>query len=47
MRALALTMKDPETVTLMIDLADDYDKLADRAVLKANRRKSPPNAEPR
>jgi hypothetical protein len=36
MRALALTMKDPETVILMNDLAADYDKLADRATLKAN-----------
>jgi len=40
MRALALTMKDPETVILMNDLADDYDRLADRAILG---RKSPPN----
>jgi hypothetical protein len=31
----------------MTDLADDYDKLADKAALKANRRKSPPNVEPR
>ena len=31
MRALALTMKDPETIVLMNDLARDYDKLAERA----------------
>jgi hypothetical protein len=31
MQALALTMKDPETVILMNDPADDYDRLADRA----------------
>jgi hypothetical protein len=30
MQALALTIKDPETVILMNDLADDYDRLADR-----------------
>jgi hypothetical protein len=41
MRALALTMKDPETVILMNDLADDYDRLADRAAIKANGRKPP------
>ncbi len=27
---MALTMKDPEIVILMNDLADDYDRLADR-----------------
>jgi hypothetical protein len=39
MRALALTMKDPETVILMNDLADDYDRLADRAAIKASGKK--------
>jgi hypothetical protein len=38
MQALALTMKDPEIVILMNDLADAYDRLADRA---ANGRKPP------
>jgi hypothetical protein len=41
MRALALTMKDPETVILMNDLAADYEKLADRAARKIEEGKSP------
>jgi len=34
MRALALTMKDPEVIILMTDLAADYEKLADRTAAK-------------
>ena len=34
MRALALTMKDPEIIILMTGLAAEYEKLADRAAAK-------------
>jgi len=36
MRALAATMKDAETIKIMNRLADDYDKLADRAALRSD-----------
>jgi len=36
MRALSATMKDHEVQALMLQLADDYDKLADRAIMRAN-----------
>jgi hypothetical protein len=35
MRALAETMAEIETPAIMCRLADDYDKLADRAVARA------------
>jgi hypothetical protein len=47
MRALAVTTTGSEAAILMNDLAADYDKLADRAGLKANGRKSPPNGKPK
>ena len=36
MRALANTMKEPETIAVMNRLADDYDKLADRAGVRSD-----------
>jgi hypothetical protein len=36
MRALAEMMADVETRTIMLRLADDYDKLADRANARAS-----------
>ena len=36
MRALANTMKEPETIAIMNRLANDYDKLADRAAQRSN-----------
>jgi hypothetical protein len=44
MRALALTMKDPEVIILMTDLAADYEKLAERAAAKMAG-KSPPRTD--
>jgi hypothetical protein len=36
LRALAATLKDAETIAIMNRLADDYDKLAARAAIRAN-----------
>jgi hypothetical protein len=36
MRALAATMKDIDTQAIKYRLADDYDKLAERAALRSN-----------
>jgi hypothetical protein len=47
MRALALTMGDTEVAILIRDLATDYDKLAERAAIKANGKKPRPNGKPR
>ena len=41
MRALALTMKDPEIIILMTNLAAEYEKLADRAAAKMAGKSSP------
>ncbi len=38
MRALADCMSKPETTALMAKLAEDYDKLADRAEVRGGRR---------
>jgi hypothetical protein len=44
MRALAVTMIDTHAGILLTDLADDYEKLAEIAAIKANgaNQKSPP-----
>ena len=41
MRALAFMMKDDEVVTLMTDLAADYDELAERATARRTNESKP------
>ncbi len=43
MRASANTMKDSETREIMNRLADDYDRLAERAEARSNRSVPPGN----
>ena len=43
MRAPARTMPDPIRLT---DLANDYDKQAEKAAVKVNRKKPAPNGKP-
>jgi hypothetical protein len=47
MRSLAATMAGSEAAILMTDLAADYDKLAERAAIRANGKKPPSNGKPR
>jgi hypothetical protein len=35
MRALAETVNDPETIAIMNRLADDYERLAERAAIRS------------
>jgi hypothetical protein len=46
MRSLAAMMVGSEAAILMNDLADDYDKLAERADIRSGG-KRPPNNKPR
>ena len=36
MRVLAVSASDMNTMAIMLRLADDYDRLADRAAMRAN-----------
>ncbi len=47
MRALSAELKDFETRTLMLRLANDYDKLADRAEERAARDRPGPSPIPK
>jgi hypothetical protein len=47
MRELARAMTDTEAGILMTDLAADYDKLAERAAIRANGTKPRSNGKPR
>jgi hypothetical protein len=47
MRGLAVKMAGSQAAILMNDLAADYDKLAERAELRANRKKPRSNSKSR
>jgi hypothetical protein len=47
MRSLAIKMAGSDAAILMNDLAVDYDKLAERAAIKANGKKPGSNGKPR
>jgi hypothetical protein len=47
MRALAVKMAGSEAAILINDLAADYEKLAERAEVKANGKKPRSNGKPR
>ena len=47
MRALAVKMAGSEAAILINDLAADYEKLAERAEIKANGKKPRSNGKPR
>ena len=45
MLSLASKMAGSDAAILMNDLADDYDRLAERAAIRANGKKPPSNGE--
>ena len=47
MRALAVKMAGSEAAILINDLAADYEKLAERAAIRANGKKPRSNGKPR
>ena len=47
MRSLAASMAGSNAAILMNDLAADYDKIAERAEIRANGKKPRPNGKPR
>jgi hypothetical protein len=47
MRSVAVTMADTQAGILLADLAAEYDRLAERAAIKANGKKPRSNGKPR